>query len=95
MTPILTIPPLPSLLEQLAEDGLNGPPMLRIRLVERHHVHEDDVALVHEEVAEEVEAVGFARATDASVDRPSPTLPYLRIQLNATRQKKVRDLKCV
>jgi hypothetical protein len=60
MTPILAIPPLLPLFEQLAENSLNRGPVGRVRLVERQHINEDQVPLVEEEVAEEVEVVGFA-----------------------------------
>jgi hypothetical protein len=59
VTPVLAIPPLPSLFEEIAEDGLHGLPVCNVGFVKGHHVDEDDVSLVHEEVAEEVEVFCF------------------------------------
>lgn len=36
--------------------------MCEIRFVKSHHIDEDDVALVHEEIAEEIEGFGFTDA---------------------------------
>jgi hypothetical protein len=60
MAPVLAIASLLAFLKQTSEDCLDGSSMVRIRLVESHHVDEDDVALVHKEVAEEIERFRLA-----------------------------------
>jgi hypothetical protein len=52
MTPIFAVTPFPPLVEQLLKDSLDGFPVPSIRFVKRHHVHENDMSFVHEEVAE-------------------------------------------
>ena len=72
MTSVLAIPPLLALFKQLVEDGLNGGAVRCVRFVEGQHVDEDEVPLVEEEVAEEVEGVGFADSEGVS------TIPLCR-----------------
>lgn len=60
MAPILAIPSLLAFSEELLEYGLYLATMVRVRLIKGHHVDEDDMAFVHEEVAEEIEGFGFA-----------------------------------
>jgi hypothetical protein len=60
MRPILAKPPLLTFRKQILKDILYRLSMIWIRFIERHHVDEDDMPLVHEEIAEEVEGLGFA-----------------------------------
>jgi len=69
MTPVLAITPLLSFLKQVAKNGLHGLSVRNVGLVKGHHIDEDDVSLVHEEVAEEVEVLGFGDP-DAMLARP-------------------------
>jgi hypothetical protein len=60
MAPILAVSPFSSFFKQYLEYRLNGLSVPRIRLIERHHVHEDDVTFMHKEVAEQIEGFVFA-----------------------------------
>jgi hypothetical protein len=59
MTSVLAVATFPTFFEQIPEYRLYGLFMRKIRLIERHHVDEDDMALVHEEVAEQIEGLSF------------------------------------
>jgi len=54
MTPVFTVTALSPFLKQLLKYSLHGGPVPGIRFVKRHHVHEDDMPFVHEEVAEQI-----------------------------------------
>lgn len=56
MASVLAVPSLLAFFKQLVEDGLYRSTMLRIRFVEGHHVDKDNVALMHEEVAEKIKS---------------------------------------
>ena len=60
MTAIFAITPLLTFLEQVVKDVLYSFPMCRIRFVEREHVDEDDMSLMHEEVTEQIEIICLA-----------------------------------
>lgn len=60
MTAILAIPPLLARFKQPVENTLHSAPILCIRLVKRKHVYKNNMALMHEEVAKEVEVVALA-----------------------------------
>jgi len=60
MATILAVSSFLSRLKQVVKDVLYGFPMRRVCLVKGKHVDEDDVSLVHEEVAEQIKVVSFA-----------------------------------
>ena len=50
MTAVLAVTTFPSLFKQIPEYRFYGLSVCKIRLIKRHHVDEDNMALVHEEV---------------------------------------------
>jgi hypothetical protein len=66
MTAILAVTTLPTLFKQIPKYCFYGLSMCRIRLVKRHHVDEDNMAFVHEEVTEQIEGFVFTDSDDTS-----------------------------
>jgi hypothetical protein len=64
MTAVLAVATFTALFKEIPEYCFYGLSMCKIRLVKRHHVDEDDMALVHEEVAEQIEGFGFTDSND-------------------------------
>jgi hypothetical protein len=64
MTAVLAVATLTALFKEIPEYCFYGLSMCKIRLVKRHHVDEDDMALVHEEVTEQIEGFGFTDSND-------------------------------
>ena len=67
MTSVLAESSFSSLLKQVCKNGLYSSSMFHVRLIEGHHVNEDHMTLVHEEVAKTVEAFSLAHTIHRSV----------------------------
>ena len=67
MTSVLAIPSLFSFFKQVTEYSFYSLSMYEVCLVKSHHVYEDHVPFVHEEVAEEIEGFGLAYSAVSSL----------------------------
>ena len=59
MSPIGAISPFLTLRVQIEENRTDSLPMFRFTLIKRHEVNKNDMAFMHEEITEEIPALGI------------------------------------
>jgi len=59
MSSISAVPSLLTLLVQVEENGADSLSMFWLTLVKRHEIHENNMPLMHEEIAEEIPSLLF------------------------------------